>query len=186
MKIDKKGALASDKVVTIILVVLVIVGVIMLLMKADILAHLRNLPGNSYDKEDKVVTVDPDKLAASGARLVQVGKIGEDANRWWSCGGILSRWDVRRFYFIEKGQASEIPGIYLFTTGEGSNKQIVLEICSGQNTRIATWDSNSGKLIVDPNSYYLLANDKDKLNLIDGSYYKESNLEFVKIEMKNG
>lgn len=53
----KRGTIAINKIVVVILVVLVIAAVLMFLFKADILNYLRSLPGYSVPEEDREIDV---------------------------------------------------------------------------------------------------------------------------------
>lgn len=72
--LDKKGEIAVEKVVTLIIVLLVIVVAILIIFKPDILNWMKNLPEYSYNDSDKEIVLSPDQLAEIGCEKL-VGRI---------------------------------------------------------------------------------------------------------------
>ncbi len=64
-RLNSKGN-AIEKIIIIFLVCVVIAAVLIFIFKVDIISYIRNLPGYSYDNNDKVIELTPDKLMALG------------------------------------------------------------------------------------------------------------------------
>jgi hypothetical protein len=71
---DKKGEIAVEKVVTLIIVLLVIVVAIFIIFKPDILNWMRNLPEYTYNDSDREIVLSPDQLAQIGCEKL-IGRI---------------------------------------------------------------------------------------------------------------
>lgn len=71
---NKKGSMAVEKVVTLIIVLMVIVVAMLLIFKPDILNWMRNLPQYSYNDSDREIVLSPDELAKVGCEKL-VGRI---------------------------------------------------------------------------------------------------------------
>ena len=78
-KNKKRGSVAVNKLVIVILVILVIAAVLIFLFKADILNYLRNLPGYSVPEEDEGIDLGQlDPEVARSLCPVRVGGIDKD------------------------------------------------------------------------------------------------------------
>jgi len=86
--INKKGALANDKLMILILVILVVVSVLIFFYKADILRHFRNLPEFGSSEVEEVNVGGGTGTTTSTNCPIQIGSIGpgsEATNQIWSC-----------------------------------------------------------------------------------------------------
>lgn len=101
---NKKGEIAVEKVITLIIVLLVIVVATIFIFKPDILNWMRNLPEYTYNDTDRELPLSPDQLALIGCEKL-VGRIGGLEGSYFSPKNFISIGGKKTELYIENNNA---------------------------------------------------------------------------------
>jgi len=164
----KRGSVAINKMVIVILVLLVVVAVLMFIFKADILNYLKSLPGYSVPEEDEEIDlgeIDPE--VARSLCPIRVGGIDKDG----------------KIYFcnnFEIGCKTRISSKLLWA---GNAQSADIEIDKFFDKTIGRFENDV--ITIDKNKLEGESNlpESKFLNNLDGSYYLEGNFLCRKAEV---